>query len=201
MKLSCKLAIEFFPLAAFFVAIQGADVYVGTAVMMVATVVSMSAVWMLWRQLALMALITAGTSLLFGALTLYWTDPVFVKLKPTIVSLLFAGILACGLLFHKPLLRPLLGDDLNLTPEGWHAITWRWTLYFVFVAFTNEIVWRSADAIWRDDAASAVRVWASFKLFGLTPMTLAFALCQLPLLRQHRLSQAQEAMRTGVNRS
>ena len=138
MKLIWKLILEFLPLGLFFVFTERYDVYVGTAVMMGATVVSMAVIWGIWRKIALMALITAATGLLFGALTIYWTDPLFVKLKPTIVGFTFAAILFTGLVINKPLLKPLLGEDLNLTEKGWRAITWRWFWYFVFISFLND---------------------------------------------------------------
>ncbi len=186
MKLIWKLVLEFLPLGLFFIFTERYDVYVGTGVMMGATLVCMTIIWLIWRSVALMALITAATGLLFGALTIYWTDPLFVKLKPTVVSLVFASILLGGLMFNKPLLKPLLGEDLNLTAKGWRVITWRWMWYFVFVAFLNESVWRGADLVWPAEPATATEFWAAFKAFGLMPITILYGLWQIPLVRRHR---------------
>jgi intracellular septation protein len=186
MKLIWKLILEFLPLGLFFVFTERYDVYVGTAVMMAATVVSMAIIYWIWRSVALMALITAATGLAFGAMTIYWTDPLFVKLKPTIVSFVFATILLVGLMANRPLLKPLLGEDLNLTEKGWRAITWRWMWYFVFIAFLNEAVWRGANLVWADSPATATEFWAGFKAFGLMPITILYGLWQIPLVRRHR---------------
>ncbi len=186
MKLIWKLILEFLPLGLFFVFTERYDVYVGTAVMMGATVVSMAVIWGIWRKIALMALITAATGLLFGALTIYWTDPLFVKLKPTVVGFTFAAILLTGLMMNKPLLKPLLGEDLNLTEKGWRAITWRWFWYFVFISFLNEAIWRGANVVWPTDPTTATEVWAAFKLFGLLPLTIIFGVWQIPFVRRYR---------------
>ncbi|MEZ5922996.1 MAG: inner membrane-spanning protein YciB [Hyphomicrobiaceae bacterium] len=190
MKLIYKLVLEFLPLGLFFVFTERYDVYVGTAVMMGTTVISMAIIWWIWRSIALMALITAATGLLFGAMTIYWTDPLFVKLKPTIVGFLFASILLGGLMINKPLLKPLLGEDLNLTEKGWRAVTWRWMWYFIFVAFLNEAVWRGANLVWPDAPRTATEFWAAFKAFGLMPITILYGLWQIPLVRRHRLPGA-----------
>lgn len=180
MKLFLKLFLEFLPLGLFFVFTDIYDVYVGTTVLMIATVATTAAVWLIYHKLAWMALITAATGLLSGSLTLYFVDPVFVKLKPTIVSLFFAAILLGGLIVKKPLLKPLIGEDLHLTEEGWRVVTLRWALYFVFIAVLNEGIWRNFST----------EFWAGFKALALMPLTIMYALSQVPLLRQHRLPGA-----------
>ncbi|MEZ5773600.1 MAG: septation protein A [Hyphomicrobiaceae bacterium] len=182
MKLFIKLVLEFLPLGLFFIFTDRYDVYVGTAALMVATVICMGIIWIAYRQIAIMALITAATGLISGALTLYLTDPLYVKLKPTIVSLLFAAILYGGLMFRKALLKPLLGEDLHLTDIGWRLVTHRWGLYFLFIAVLNEAIWRNFS----------IEFWAGFKAFALTPLTVLYALSQVPLLRRHRTHDAPE---------
>jgi intracellular septation protein len=195
-KLFVKILLEFMPLGLFFVATSTYDIYVGSAVLGLATLVSMAVVWWFYRRLALMAIITGVTGLLAASATVMMVDPTFVKLKPTVVSLVFASILGVGLLLDKPLLRPLIGEDLNLTDEGWRVVTWRWTIYFFIVAFLNELVWRGADAIWpgsRPDGGSplADQVWASYKLFGLMPFSIIYAAFMLPLLTRYRADNAK----------
>jgi intracellular septation protein len=190
-KLFIKILLEFMPLGLFFVATSRFDIYVGSAVLGVATLLSMAIVWALYRRLAMMAIITGVTGLMATSATLMMVDPTWVKLKPTVVSLVFAGILGGGLLAGKPLLRPLIGEDLNLTDEGWRVITVRWTIYFFVVAALNELVWRGADALYpgsRPDGGSptADQIWASYKLFGLMPFSVLYAAIMLPLLTRYR---------------
>ncbi len=186
MKLFAKLVLEFTPLVLLLVFTERYDVYVGAAVLLVATVISLILVWWLFHKIAIMAILTAVTGIGAAALTVWFTDPIWVKLKPTIVSLMFAGILAFGLARKQPLLQRLLGEDLNLTDQGWRIVTGRWVLYFILIAVANEVVWRTAELIWHAEPAVADRVWARSKVYFIMPFTLFYAWLQLPLLRKYR---------------
>ena len=109
MKLVIKLIIEFLPLALFFLASTKYGFAASTAILMGATVVSLIVTWALFRQLALMAIITAMTGIVAGGITLGMQDPTYIQMKPTIVSMTFALILLTGLIFDKPLFKVLLG--------------------------------------------------------------------------------------------
>ena len=190
-KLFVKLLLEFLPLGLFLVATDIYDIYVGSAVLGIATFVSMAVIWALYRQLALMAIITGVTGLVAASATVVMVDPMWVKLKPTIVSLVFASILAVGLALDKPLLRPLIGEDLNLTDEGWRVITRRWMIYFFFIAALNEAVWRGANMHYPTPHLPGVphpadQLWASFKVVFLMPFTVIYAALMLPLLKRYR---------------
>jgi intracellular septation protein len=113
--------------------------------------------------------------LVFGGLTLYLRDETFIKLKPTIVYAMFAGLLAVGLMLRKPLLELLFGSAFTLTEEGWRRLTVRWIVFFVAMAVVNEVVWRNFST----------DTWVSFKVFGFLPLTFLFALAQVPLLQRH----------------
>ncbi len=175
-KLVIKLVIEFLPLGLFFLVTTKYDFVVSTTVFMIATGVSLIVMWYLFQQLALMALITAATGLLAGAVTLGMHDPKYIQMKPTIVSLTFALILLTGLIFGKPLFKWLLGQSLHLTEEGWRVLTWIWFAYFLFVAGLNEYIWRT----------SSFEFWAAFKAFGLMPLTVIYAVPQMYLLKRYR---------------
>ena len=103
MKIATKLSLEFLPLILFLIFTFTNDVYVGTMWLMGTTVLATALVWYLYRQVALMALINAATGLAAGAMTLYWTDPDFVRMKPTVISLIYAAILFIGLIVKRPL--------------------------------------------------------------------------------------------------
>jgi len=190
-KLFVKLLMEFMPLGLFLITVDIYNIYVGSAVLAVATLVSMALVWMLYRRLALMAIITGLTGIVAATATVLLVDPMWVKLKPTIVSLVFAAILATGLAMDRPLLRPLIGEDLNLTDQGWRVVTRRWMIYFFFVAILNEAVWRGTMHLYPGpnphiSTPQADQVWATFKVVFLMPFTVIYAAFMLPLLSRYR---------------
>jgi intracellular septation protein len=119
----------------------------------------------------------------FGGLTLFLQDETFIKLKPTIVNTMFGLALLGGLYFRKPLLQIVLDSVFDLTDEGWRKLTLRWALFFFALAALNEIVWRT----------QTTDFWVSFKVFGIMPLTIAFALAQTPLLLRHEVKKAEEA--------
>jgi intracellular septation protein len=186
-KLVVKLVLEFLPLALFFLASTKYDFWVSTAVMMLATVVSLVVTWGLFRQLALMAVITAITGFVAGGITLLLEDPSYVQMKPTIIGGVFALILLTGLVFERPLFKALLGQNLHLNEEGWRVLTILWFGYFVFISGLNEFIWRNYS--WE--------FWAGFKAFGLMPLTVLYALPQMLLLRRFRLPDAEPLFGAG----
>ncbi len=179
VKLSIKLTLEFMPLGLFFLASTEYGFWERTAVLVVATVISLALTWWLFEQLALMAIITAVTSVGAGAGTLIFDDPHYVQMKPTIVGGIFAFILLAALINGKPLFKQLLGQNLKLTEQGWYILTWLWFAYFVFITILNEYIWRNYS--WE--------FWAAFKAFGLMPMTVVYALPQIFLLRKYQLDE------------
>lgn len=180
-RLVIKLIIEFLPLGLFFVASTKYGFAVSTAILMAATVVSLIATWLLFRQIALMAIITALTGIVAGGVTLELHDPMYIQMKPTIVSMIFALILLTGLIFNKPLFKLLLGQSLHLTEQGWRVLTWLWFFYFLFVTGLNEFIWRNYS--WE--------FWAAFKAIGLMPLTVIYALPQMYLLKRYRPEETE----------
>jgi intracellular septation protein len=178
-----KLAIDLGPLLLFFGANAAAGIYVATGVFMVATFVALGFAWWRYHKLPVMLLVTAAIVLVFGGLTLYLRDDTFIKLKPTIVYLIFAGLLAGGLLMKKPVLELLFGAAFSLTAEGWRKLTWRWALFFVAMAIVNEAVRRNFST----------DIWVSFKAFGFLPLTFLFAVAQVPLMQRYGLGEPGEA--------
>ncbi len=172
-----KLALEMGPLVLFFIANAKFGILTATAVLMVSVVIALGASWSLTRHLPVMPLVTAVAVVFFGTLTLIFQDELFIKLKPTIVNALFGTALLAGLALGKPLLPVVLDSVMKLTEEGWRVLTLRWGLFFFVLAALNEIVWRT----------QTTEFWVSFKVFGTMPITILFALSQVPLILKHEL--------------
>jgi intracellular septation protein len=170
-----KLMIELGPLLAFFAAWFLADIFWATGVLMAATLVSVIASRVLLGRVSPVIIATAVLVVVFGGLTFWFGDAHFIKMKPTIINLLFAGVLFGGLLTGRPLLKLLFGEAFNLTEEGWRKLTLRWMVFFVVMAVLNEIVWRNFS-----EAA-----WVNFKVFGILPLTLIFAMSQIGLIKRY----------------
>ena len=186
-----RLALELGPLALFFLANAYADrfgiaetqrIFAATALFIVATLAALSINYALIRKLPIMPMVSGVVVVVFGGLTLLLRDDMFIKLKPTIVNTLFGLVLLGGLYFRKPLLQIVLDSMFELTEEGWRKLTLRWALFFFALAALNEIVWRTQTT----DA------WVSFKVFGIMPLTIAFALAQTPLLMRYEKRSAAE---------
>jgi intracellular septation protein len=150
-------------------------IFVATAVFMVAIVIAFVVSYVLTRHLPVMPLVTAIIVLVFGSLTLVLHDELFIKLKPTIIYLLFGAVLLGGLAFGKPLLGVVFDSVFHLTDEGWRKLTLRWAWFFFALAILNEIVWRT----------QTTDVWVSFKVFGVVPLTFLFGALQYPLLTKY----------------
>jgi intracellular septation protein len=170
-----KLLIDLGPLLAFFVTYARTDIFWATGVLMAVTVVALVMSRVLLGRFAVAPLATAVLVVIFGGLTFLLDDPSFIKMKPTIINLLFAGILAFGIFTGRPLLKLFMGEALHLTDEGWRIMTVRWALFFLGLATLNEIVWRNFS-----EAA-----WVNFKVFGILPLTLIFAMAQIGLIKRH----------------
>jgi len=172
-----KLALEMGPLVLFFIVNAKFGIFPATGVLMAGVLVALVASWALTRHVPIMPLVTAVAVVFFGTLTLLLHDETFIKLKPTIVNSLFGAALLGGLAFGKPLLPIVLDSVLKLTEAGWRALTLRWGLFFFFLAALNEAVWRTQSNDF----------WVNFKVFGTMPLTILFALSQVPLIMKHEL--------------
>jgi intracellular septation protein len=154
-------------------------IFVGTGIFMAAVLVTLAISYALTRHLPIMAIVSAVVVTVFGGATLLLHDDTFIKLKPTIIYLLFAGILLGGLAFGKSLLSVVLDQMFHLTEEGWRKLTIRWAVFFLALAVANEIVWRT----------QTTEFWLGFKLLGFTPLTFLFAAAQYRLLMRYATDQ------------
>ena len=172
-----KPFVDYVPLVAFFVAYFLSDLFVATGALMIATVIAVVVSLVIERRVPVMPLVTAGIVLAFGGLTLWLNDERFIKMKPTIVQALFAIVLFGGLLFGKPLLKPLLGSAWKLEDRGWYLLTVRFAIFFAVMAVLNEIVWRTVST----------DLWVNFKIFGILILTFAFTAFQVPLITRYQI--------------
>jgi intracellular septation protein len=152
----------------------GQPLIFATAVFMVAMAVSLFTSWAIFKRLAIMPLVTGAVVLVFGTLTIYFQDATFIKMKPTIVNILFGSVLLGGMLFGQSLLKYVFGEVYKLKAEGWTILTLRWGIFFFVLAVLNEIVWRNFS----DD------FWVAFKVWGIMPLTIVFSMFQLPVLNK-----------------
>jgi intracellular septation protein len=162
---------------------ERAGIFVATAVFMVAILVALVISYALTRRLPVMAIVSAVVVVVFGGATLIFQNDTFIKLKPTIIYLLFTATLFGGLIFRKPLLAAVFDQVFHLTEEGWRKLTVRWALFFLALAVLNEIVWRT----------QTTDTWVTFKVFGVMPLTFIFAALQYPLLTKHEAVPAEAA--------
>jgi intracellular septation protein len=173
-----KLALDIGPLILFFVVNAKAGIFAATGAFMVAVVAALVVSYALIRRFPVMTMVSAVIVMVFGSLTIFLHDDTFIKMKPTLIYLLFAGVLGGGLLLRKPLLSIVFDSVFHLTDEGWRKLTIRWAVFFLVMAVLNEIVWRT----------QSTDFWVSFKLFGFVPLTFLFAIAQLPLMKKHDAS-------------
>jgi intracellular septation protein len=149
--------------------------YPATLLFMVAMVLSVALSWLFLHRVAVMPVVTAVVVLVFGALTFYFHDTTFAKMKPTVINALFGAVLLGGLAFGQSLLRYVFGEVYKLKPAGWTILTLRWGIFFFVLAIANELIWR----ILGDG------VWANYKTFVTPVLTIVFAAAQLPILTKY----------------
>ncbi|OWK29304.1 septation protein A [Sphingomonas dokdonensis] len=187
-----RLALDYGPLIVFFAfnfltpgpAI--ARIIAATAAFMIAMVAALAISWWKTRHIPPMLLISGALVIVFGGLTIWFQDERFIKMKPTFVYGIFAATLGIGLATGRPLLQMLLESAYpGLTPLGWRKLTRNWALFFVVMAVLNEAVWRH----------TTTDFWVGFKLWGAIPLTLLFAVGNVPMLMRHGL-QAGDAAST-----
>lgn len=154
----------------------GGKIFIGTAFFMVAMAISLTITWILERRLAIMPLVTGVMVFVFGGLTLYLQDDTFIKVKPTIVNVLF-GVTLLGMLFifKMPLMKLLFESAFKLDEAGWVKLSFRWGCFFLFLALVNEVVWRT----------QSTDFWVAFKVWGVMPMTFVFMMFQIGVLQKH----------------
>src|SRR3954466_6483360 len=176
-----KFLFDLFPVAFFFVAIQIWDIFVATAVAIVATVLQVG--WLLARRKKVEPMLWAslGIILVFGGLTLYLRDKTFILWKPTVLYWLFGGVLAGAGLLGRNLIRALLSDQMRLPDAVWSRLNWAWVAFFAFMGVLNLYVAFNYSE----------KVWATFKLFGGMGLMFVFVIAQSLLLAKYMHDEPQ----------
>tara|TARA_B100001123_G_C14695145_1_gene782926 strand:- start:15 stop:566 length:552 start_codon:yes stop_codon:yes gene_type:complete len=177
-----KFLTDFGPLLIFFVIYfnNEQDLKVAIPPFVIATIIALIVVYLLEKKIPMVPLVSGVLITLFGGLTLYFDNKVFFYMKPTIINLLFAGILFFGKYFtQKPLLQIFFQNALRLEDEGWRKLSYRWIYFFIFVAILNEFVWRTQSEAF----------WVNFKVWGLMPISFLFVASQVPLINKYKLKK------------
>ena len=175
-----KFVTDFGPLAIFFFYYYNNDKNLSIAIppLIIATLIALIIVWILERKIPPMPLISGILITFFGGLTIYFNDPIFIYIKPTIINVIFALALFLGkYLTKEPMLKKIMGKSIPLTDIGWEILNKRWIFFFIGLALLNEIIWRTQTE----------EFWVNFKVWGMLPITIIFTGFQVPLINKHKL--------------
>ena len=175
-----KFITDFGPLLIFFTIYykSGNNLEVAIPPLIISTLVAVTIVYFVDKKIPYVPLIGAIVISIFGGLTLYFDNPIFIYMKPTIVNIIFASILiVSNVFFNKNFLKLFLQTALQLNEEGWSKLNFRWAYFFIFLAILNEIVWRTQPET----------TWVNFKVWGMLPITIIFTVMQLPLINKYKL--------------
>ena len=176
MRGSLKQLFEIGPLVVFFYYfIKTGEIQEAILPLMIAAGIAILGSYILDRKVSPMLLFSTVLIFIFGTLSIYFNDPFFIKFKVTLVNLIFSAALFAGLYYKKPLLKNLMGSTINLTEYGWVKLSKRWAYFFLFLALSNEIIYRNfSDTI-----------WVNFKLFGIMGLTFIFIFSQVFFIQKN----------------
>ncbi len=177
-----KFITDFGPLLIFFFFYYDSnkDLKVAIPPFIIATIISLVVVWYLEKKIPMVPLLGGVLITFFGGLTIYFDNPVFIYIKPTIINLLFGLALLFGKYFtNEPILKKMLGKSIALTNEGWEILNRRWMLFFFALAILNELVWRTQSE----------EFWVNFKVWGLLPITFIFTAFQVSIITKHKIDE------------
>ena len=177
-----KFATDFGPLAVFFFYYYNNDKDLTIAIppFIITTLVALAIVWFLEKKIPMVPLIGGILITFFGGLTIYFDNPIFIYIKPTVINILFGLTLFFGKYFSKePMLKKILGKSIALTDAGWNLLNKRWMFFFFALAILNECVWRTQSE----------EFWVNFKVWGMLPITFIFTAFQISLINQHKISE------------
>ena len=175
-----KFITDFGPLLIFFTIYykSGNNLTVAIPPLIIATLIAVVIMYFVEKKIPYVPLIGGIVISLFGGLTLYFNNPIFLYMKPTIVNMIFSSILIISkIFFNKNFLKFFLQSAFQLNEFGWNKLNFRWAYFFIFLAILNEIVWRTQPET----------TWVNFKVWGMLPITFIFTGLQLPLINRHKI--------------
>jgi intracellular septation protein len=173
---------DFGPLLVFFAAYRLRGIYWATGAFMIAATAALAYAYYRDRKVRPMTLVTLAVVLVFGGMTIWFGDPRFIYVKPTIITSLTGAVLLGGLAFRRPLLKPVLSSALEMRDEGWRTLSLRFALFSFALAGINELVWRRFTP-------EQESVWVWFKFLGIPGLTLVFLLTQTPLIKRFQIER------------
>jgi intracellular septation protein len=171
-----RLALDLGPLLIFFAAFKYLGIFGATAAFMAAVLLALAIGYLVEKKLSPMPLFTAFLVIVFGGLTLYLKNEIFIKMKPTVLYGFFGAVLLGGLSVNRLFIKYVFAQAFELDEPGWKKLTVRWGIFFVALAAINETVWRN----------TSTETWVAFKVWGIIPLIFLFALAQTPLLLKHQ---------------
>jgi len=177
-----KFLTDFGPLLIFFFYYYNSDKDLKVAIppFIAATIIALIIVWLLEKKIPMIPLLGGILISVFGGLTIYFDNPVFIYVKPTIINILFGFVLLFGKYFTKePLLKKIMGKSVALSDQGWKLLNNRWVFFFFSLAILNELVWRTQSE----------EFWVNFKVWGILPLTFIFTAFQVPLISKHKINE------------
>ena len=175
-----KFIADFGPLLIFFTIYykSGNNLSIAIPPLIIATIIAVVTVYFIEKKIPYVPLIGGVIISLFGGLTLYFNNPVFLYIKPTIINIVFAITLIVGkIFFNKNFLKFFFKTAFQLDEIGWNKLNFRWAYFFIFLAFLNELVWRTQPET----------TWVNFKVWGILPLSFIFTGLQLPMINRHKL--------------
>jgi intracellular septation protein len=175
-----KFITDFGPLLIFFTVYykSGNNLSIAIPPLIIATLISVIISYIVERKIPYLPLFGGIIISIFGGLTLYFNNPIFLYMKPTIINVIFALVLFAGKAFlNKNLLKYFFQNAFQVDEIGWNKLNNRWMLFFIFLALINELVWRTQTEV----------MWVSFKVWGILPITFIFTALQIPLITKHKI--------------
>lgn len=182
-----QLAADYGPLLIFFGVYFFTDILTATAALVAASLVALAVSWTVVRRVPWLPLLAAVVLTIFGGLTLIFEDDLFIKIKPTIVQLLFAAVLLGGLAIRKVWLKMVIGKALKMPDAAWRTLTVRFAIFFIIMAAANEVVWRSFSTDF----------WVTFDTFGQMGITFAFLASQYPFIARNFIEEEEDGGESG----
>ncbi len=178
------ILLEILPLFLFFILTKYFNIFVATAFLVITSVSNFVMSYLYTKQVHAIPVITTFLAVVFGGLTIYLENDVFIKFKISLMNFLFAFFLIIGPLFNKNFLKLVFKEQVDLTDKGWEKLNLAWIVFFIFLGCLNEYIWRNYSTA----------LWVNFKVFGIFGLTSIFLLLQLPVIKKYHKGKDQDTL-------